>query len=531
MDAQKRPLSATDIDPTLGGAEPAVAFDTADHHSDDLATDFSAAVPASRANLQPSIIRAETNGLRFPIFAIGTKGLKGIDGYEAIGSSNDGGNSTEYVYRVTRNTDDVYPGDLARRIHNALLAKLELQGFPYSDTVSFTWRELARLVGVQWKGAKATQFKAAIKSIHGLRIWSNFALKQKTSYCDIVSREEVTAVEPLAEREQGFSLYTDVVFQDQTLADGSRSNVNKVVFSGWLITNLNSFYYAKLDRSLWLELDKVGPLASRLYEYLLFSKSGDWRKLRIRYAKLCTFLPVKVMDREAKAKTQFGRAIDALVEHGVIQRVAWSKSPTRELIIEFFYGDRVRTTKTAGSELVADDDGFEVRELRSDRSPQSELISAFYNEWTKNPHHRPYQKELDYGREVIALYGIEKALELIPHVAKVLRVEFPDAKTFNATERYWEDALKLAEKAEAAERAKRRALIEQQKEERKRERDQKRFEKHKAAYLALSDDERRSYEEKLQASMPANQYRIIRKMPNLVQSHCVQLFAKENGLK
>ena len=61
------------------------------------------------------------------------------------------------------------------------------KAFPIETTVSFTWRELARLMGKEWKGQNKAKYQAAIRSIHGLRIISSLALKQKTSYCDVAT--------------------------------------------------------------------------------------------------------------------------------------------------------------------------------------------------------------------------------------------------------------------------------------------------------------------------------------------------------
>src|SRR4051812_16961528 len=90
------------------------------------------------------IVQAETNLLRFPFFALHTKGLRDVDFKEVRGTRVENGKAHEFLFRVARNTDHVYPGPLSRKAHFALLSLLRQQGFPFRNPIAFTWRQLAR---------------------------------------------------------------------------------------------------------------------------------------------------------------------------------------------------------------------------------------------------------------------------------------------------------------------------------------------------------------------------------------------------
>ncbi len=75
----------------------------------------------------PLILRAETNFLRFPFFTLSSKNIHQIDSREVTGPrkiKTESGDSKEleFLYRVSRNSDHMFPGQLSRKIHFALLS-------------------------------------------------------------------------------------------------------------------------------------------------------------------------------------------------------------------------------------------------------------------------------------------------------------------------------------------------------------------------------------------------------------------------
>ena len=117
----------------------------------------------------PTIVRAETNFLRFPFFALSTKNIHKIDFREVTGTrkikTEKGESTVDFTYRVSRNTDHVFPGQLSRKIHFALLSIMAKQGPDPINPIQFTWRQLAREMGVSYGGGKMIrEMKQSIRS-------------------------------------------------------------------------------------------------------------------------------------------------------------------------------------------------------------------------------------------------------------------------------------------------------------------------------------------------------------------------------
>src|SRR5262245_45681914 len=91
---------------------------------------LAASRPLDEETQRQALVKAEVNLLRFPLFALSTKGLKTLDGIECRGVLRRDGQDLPYTLRATRNTASLYPGPLARRIHFALLALATERGFP-----------------------------------------------------------------------------------------------------------------------------------------------------------------------------------------------------------------------------------------------------------------------------------------------------------------------------------------------------------------------------------------------------------------
>src|SRR5207253_10917515 len=130
------------------------------------------------ALISASIVRQEANLLRFPFFALGRKGLRNHKGLLIRGQSKLDNQWYDFEYWITCNSNDLYPGQLARKVHMGLLRLLQSkQSFPFANPIEFTWRELMDTIGILPGGRTVEQMKLAIRSIEGTRIRSKFALK------------------------------------------------------------------------------------------------------------------------------------------------------------------------------------------------------------------------------------------------------------------------------------------------------------------------------------------------------------------
>lgn len=410
-----------------------------------------------------SMVQVETNLLRFPFFALHTKGLREIDAKEVRGTRIENGVSHEFVFRVSRNTDHLYPGPLSRKAHFALLSLLRKQGFPFRNPIAFTWRQLAREMQISYSGTTGiSRLKDALLSTLGAMIKSSYALKEGES------RNSLPA------RERGYALYTECLFTNDRRSDGTIADQNYVTLADWYIANLNSLYAAPIDYELWNRLNDRSPLASRLYEFLLFNFSAT-ETFTINYSKLCQFLPAKVELYASQAKEQLGPAFRLLIEEGIVGCIEWTMGRYDELQLIVTRGRSqtttaasAATTSTTRSEeqqrSLLPTDVFEsvtTSESTSELSPAERLVQEFHSAWSGDGTRTCSPGELVAAKECLAIYGFERATQLLPRVVKRMREQFPDAKTFGATRQYFADVQAEHEKRERiAESAKQAHLAE-----------------------------------------------------------------------
>ncbi len=247
----------------------------------------------------PSIIRAEANLLRFPFFALHTKGRWQMDGVQCIGRKRINGKSHKSTLSITRNTKYLYPGSLSRKVHFALLDLMEECGFPYENPITWKrWTDLTDRMDIEKGGSGNAAIKNAIRATAGVLIVSNYALTTE------VGKRRY----PLPQDEFGYHLYDGYRFKNDVQHDGTVTEDNRVWFSEWYLSNLNSRYWGPLDYPTWLALDQQSHIASRLYEFFLFNFTG-LDDICINYATLAQFLPVKVERSLSLAQRQLERAV------------------------------------------------------------------------------------------------------------------------------------------------------------------------------------------------------------------------------
>jgi len=68
------------------------------------------------------------------------------------------------------------------------------------------------------------------------------------------------------------------------------------------------------------------------------------------------------------------------------------------------------------------------------------LVVGFYREWSSVEDHRPSRKEQQQAREVVDRYGEQHSRQLLPHVIKLMKRDFPEARAFGATLLFWPEA-------------------------------------------------------------------------------------------
>lgn len=418
-----------------------------------------------------SFIKVEANLLRLPLFALHTKGLRTLDAIECRGKMSRGNVAHEFSFRAYRSTATHYPGPLSRSAHLAFLSLLTEQGLPLQNPIRWTWRDLCRRMRISCSGRTVERLKSAVNATAGLYILSTHALFSKPAGKRICTREE------------GLHLYDRVCFLGGELPDGGTADTNFLWLSDWYLSNLNALFTAPLDYDLWRGLEDRSAIASRLYEFLLLNFYSGAPTLRINYANLVQFLPVKPEAHPSQAKQQLGPALGLLTESGVIEGVHWTQSKDGLPQLVFQRGRRLApsltpsASSTSGSlasraterdlpalAFVDDDEAshVEVEEQRTIKPPEWTAVVEFYKAWSGKDHARPTRKELENARALIDQYGPSKLRALTALAVKRMKTKWPDAKTFGSLNRY------LTEAAEEYDREQKRLEIDRQDQNRRR---------------------------------------------------------------
>jgi hypothetical protein len=403
-----------------------------------------------------AVVRQEANLLRFPFFALGRRGLQNHKGLLIRGQSKLDDGTYDFEYRITCNSDDLYPGQLARKVHMGLLRIMQSkQSFPFTNPIEFTWRELMDTINLVPSGRTEQQLKQAIRSIAGTRIRTKHALKNAEG-------------RHLKSRERGYGLYTEYVFFDELLPDNETvADKNFLWLAEWYLANINSLYCSPLDHELWQRLDDISPIASRLYEFFTFNFAGDWNTLTIDYEKIARFLPVAPMRHISQINQQLGTALSLAVDSQILASTKWQfgKHGQPQLLVH-----RGKLLAKRGSALqwptaTEDLDTTEIRELYRQSSPEDDLVTAFHALWDSNDRHQPTSTDRTRAREILKTYGQQEAESLLPRVVEIMRERFPGAKSFGATGRYWTDAAAKAKHEELSAQRRRQEFIDQEVEE------------------------------------------------------------------
>ncbi len=451
--------------------------------------------------VSPQIVRAETNFLRFPLFALGTKNLKRIDFREYQGARHIKTKSGEkqkvaFTYRVSRNTDQQYPGPLARKIHFALLAMMQRQSHPFQNPVKFKWRELAREMGISFSGSKVQRMKDAIKSIHGVLILSEHAL---------IDGESRNAVR----RERGLHLYSQYIFQSEFLPNGEIADRNYVYFADWYLNNLNAFYSVRLDYELWQRLEQQSRSASRLLEFVTFL-FGSQNIRQIGYRKLVRCLPVEEYKRASHAVKQFDVPLKLLTKEGIFSSFAWKRG-VDDLILEL-RRSKAKTTSQVADHFGEDEVITSATESVAQNSPSEKLLQDFYRRWLKIEKPILSEKDMQLAKELVEIYGYETLNSVLRKVISTLKVSFPDARSFSAAQRIFEQ---LASKAKTSQAESIKVPLFEKAEEESQRRKIENRKRMKQRWQNLSSTEKAEIE-----TIVRNRSRSRKPKPSVFQLHC-----------
>ena len=433
------------------------------------------------------ILRAEATLLRVPTFALAVKGSSSLDGFEFRDVRRKGDRKVERVIRTERDVSLPYPGPLSRRVHMALLSLVAERGFPFTNPISWTWRELCRRMGLPNSGRRDGELKAAIRATWGLKIFGLSTVDGRT-------------------HEAWRRLYAECEFLNEARADGTVADANRVWLAPWYLDSLNALHAAPVDYERWKRLEKVGPIASRLYEYLLpaFYKNDA---LEMAYDRLAAAMPVVAESRRSHAIRQFDAALRSLQAEGVIGSYGWGamKDTSRPKLMVS------RGPLLARREAASDRTQPHLPPEQADPDAQARLAAEFYRLMGKDC--RPLRSDLVVARDLITRFGAERCAEVLPDAVRRLRARFRNAETMGALVRYFEEAAGEADRRRHEEEERDRAArtlaagrAKQQEEERRR----------RAIWEALPE----SWREVIRNSVLEEQP-LCRRFPALLEAACL----------
>ena len=199
------------------------------------------------------------------------------------------------------------PGQLAHKIFIALLKKHSDYGRPVRKEVSFTRREIGRLIGRrEWGGRDSAQLSRALHEIHYTFIKAHFK-KSDGKYI-----------------EHSFNIFPEILLERREFASDPIEACT-VTLAEPIIASLQDEHFTCLNHGLMADLGTIGQaLYIRLFFHLANlhdGRNGKHLFFRKRYDDICTEWLGGLTILKHKSKItgeQLGRHIDQLVAAGFL---------------------------------------------------------------------------------------------------------------------------------------------------------------------------------------------------------------------
>lgn len=459
------------------------------------------------------IVRVEANFLRLPLFALDNKHMRTMDGIRCEGTFRRAGQAYAFTYVVTRNARTLYPGPLARSAHFAILSLASDRGFPVSNPIVFSWRELCGRMGIQVSGQIVGKLREALTATKGLMIESHSALFSKAENRPLSSEEHAQVI----------GLYDELEFYGAQRPDGSTVEVNAVWLSRWYLDNLNALYSGPLDYGLWRSLNDRSPIASRLYEFLFFKFYGAQDLLRFNYPTLVKFIPARTERYLSDAKKQLDPAFALLTEAGILEKIVWSASRAGQPQILLYRGASLSAVHGSLPGYDVAEEDFVLAQVDNVQLPEWQIVSEFHRLWG-HENYRPSKAELDAARSFLQRFGLDQLKRMLPVVTKRMQVKWPDAKTFVAASRYLEDLAKEFRRKQVAAQRMQQAQQAEGVEVNDQQDQAKRQAELRVAWGSLSEQEQQVIRSRVLSTQPAN----LAKFPAMLERLCLLELAKQS---
>ncbi len=382
-------------------------------------------------------VPAEANLLQLPFALVDPRCPPAGEVLMFSGEGDDGECRFTWTYRLSKSPLTEWPGPESRAVHLAFLSIIKEQAKPFTNPLTWHWHDLCRRMGRVYSGQTVQDLKSAILATANLTIRSDRALWLKSA------RRRIKRLT---------RLYTEVWFVNTERDDGTVSDKNALWFSKWYLTNLNALYTAPIDHDLWRYLHKARPIASRLYEILIYGNTANNPALKMRYTVLADRLPVKKHTCPAKVRQQLEEPLKLLKEAGVLSE--YTLEPRKDCVsfITLIRGPALspnsQTDKVPGGPV---EQGL---------SQERQLIDLWYSKRFPGrpvPTFPPSDSELQLAATIIKDHGGEAKL-VVTRLASLVGHRFKRGERFGSCVTFYQEvsagikAEKQRQRAQAEER-------------------------------------------------------------------------------
>jgi len=289
----------------------------------------------------------------------------------------------------------------------------------------------------------------------------------------------------------------------------------------------NSFYktiragnLTDLDLDLYFSFSRPGT--KQLYRHL--NKRFHGPKTGVRYERdlvqlACGHLGMK---RSKYLKRNLDLCIQELEQHGYIL----AEEPARRYRrvragvwrVGFMLAPPYRTSKRKGHVSHID-----RTEMPGDDAA-ARLVHDFHRMWSRSEEYSPGARELAIAKRLLESYDSETIAQALPHAVKVLKIKWPNCKTFKGVESYIDDALRPLADQRRREQARRQA----EEEAATHSQQQADTQRRNAELNQIWENLSASQQKKIRAlAVRGHPVEVLRKMPNLAHSMCLTELARQ----
>lgn len=337
---------------------------------------------------------------------------------------------------LTRRTSSKYgfPTPLEDDVLVGLLTLTRLKTNFESPRVSFRNGELYDLIRWPHNGASNRRLSIALDRLQGLTLkyensWTtNDGEFEKEFTTGLLDSYEI--VKPSQHRDADDRGESSVVWASEVFADIQRGNVKE----------LNT------DRFFSLDL----PIARRLYRFL-DKHLREQPHFEIDLVTLAAHLGISGTRHIGKIKERLRKSLQKLEHAGDLIRPAAQSERYRKqgrgqwlavfdrVSLEYGTQDQTKTPSRDSRSRQ------QLWKANHGDSPARQLVSAFYEKWSGDTHHIATRNELSQAQTLVARYGTEHAIALVPKLVRIMKQAFPQARAFGATLNYWHEADKAGQ--------------------------------------------------------------------------------------